>query len=118
VGARGFNIYDGTVEYAEFDSIVTHADAAVGIQVSQPFGEIVVRHGITTHGGNGASLVLGKIVELAANALSVKPGARARSIRVSGGLTAHGKDVAALELLGSVDELVIKGGIVSAGLSA
>jgi hypothetical protein len=35
-GARGFNVYTGTVARAEFDRIVTHADGAVGLQVSQP----------------------------------------------------------------------------------
>ena len=32
-GARGFNVYAGTVEKAEFDRIVTHGDGAVGIQI-------------------------------------------------------------------------------------
>jgi hypothetical protein len=58
-GARGFNVYTGTVALAEFDRIVTHADRAVGIQISQPLGSIVVRRGIETFGGTGQSLVKG-----------------------------------------------------------
>jgi hypothetical protein len=33
-GARGFNVYTGTVDLAEFDRVVTHADGAVGIQIA------------------------------------------------------------------------------------
>ena len=32
IGARGFNVYAGSVKYAEFKRIVTHANAAVGIK--------------------------------------------------------------------------------------
>jgi hypothetical protein len=115
LGARGFNIYDGTVEAAEFERIVTHADAAVGVQVSQPFGALIVHHGIETYGGAGQSLVKGELVQLAAVGLSVKPGARARAVRIDGGVTTHGKDVPAIEILGDVQELTIRGGIHHAG---
>ncbi|HKS68901.1 MAG TPA: hypothetical protein VJQ45_00675, partial [Ktedonobacterales bacterium] len=37
-GARGFNVYTGTVTQAVFDRVVTYADGAVGIQISQPVG--------------------------------------------------------------------------------
>ena len=30
-GSRGFNVYTGTVNSAEFERVVTHADGAVGI---------------------------------------------------------------------------------------
>lgn len=37
VGARGFNLYDGTVRNsATFESIRTHGDGAVGVQLSRP----------------------------------------------------------------------------------
>ena len=52
-GARGFNVYTGTVNLAEFDRVTTHADGAVGIQISQPIGRLVVRRGIETFGGTG-----------------------------------------------------------------
>ena len=52
-GARGFNVYTGSVKLAEFERVVTHADGAVGIQISQPVGQITVRRGIETHGRHG-----------------------------------------------------------------
>jgi hypothetical protein len=42
-GARGFNVYAGTVRTADFDRIVTHADGAVGVQISQPVGTLFFR---------------------------------------------------------------------------
>jgi hypothetical protein len=60
-GARGFNVYTGTVRTAEFDRIVTHADGAVGIQISQPIGTLRVKRGIETFGGTGDSLVKGVV---------------------------------------------------------
>ncbi|MER5769502.1 hypothetical protein [Streptomyces sp. NPDC001985] len=111
LGARGFNIYDGTVESAEFDRIVTHADAAVGIQISKSFGTLTVHRGIETRGAEGESLVEGELRKLTATALSLKPGAHARRIRVDGGITVHGPGVPAVELIGSVDELVLNGPI-------
>jgi hypothetical protein len=77
-GARGFNVYTGTVQSAEFDRVVTHADGAVGIQISQPVGQITVRRGIETYGATGDSLVKGVVVRLPATALSVKTGGHAR----------------------------------------
>ena len=35
-GARGFNVYDGRLNQATFDRITTHADGAVGVQISKP----------------------------------------------------------------------------------
>jgi hypothetical protein len=114
-GSRGFNVYAGTVHTAEFERIVTHADGAVGIQISQPVGEIIVRRGIDTYGGTGDSLVKGVVVKLAAIALSIKPGGAARNISIGGGLTTHGVGVNALELHGTVDSLHICGGLTAAG---
>jgi hypothetical protein len=104
---EGFNVYTGTVNSAEFDRIVTHADGAVGIQISQPVGEISVRRGIETYGGTGDSLVKGVVVKLAATALSIKPGGSARQIDVTGGLLAHGEGVDPIELHGPVRSLHI-----------
>jgi hypothetical protein len=80
-GARGFNVYTGTVNLAEFDRVVTHADGAVGIQISQPIGRRVVRRGIETFGATGPWLVKGVVIDLSAIALSIKPGARNRNHR-------------------------------------
>ncbi|MFC6880440.1 MULTISPECIES: hypothetical protein [Actinomadura] len=115
-GARGFNVYEGTIETAEFDRIVTHADAAVGVQIGRPCGELVVRRGIETYGAEGDSLVKGALVRLAANALSLKPGGHVRRVRVDGGLVTHGEGVAALDLVhGRIDELTVTGGVRSTG---
>lgn len=81
-GARGFNVYSGTVERAEFDRIVTHADGAVGVQISQPIGTMVVRRGVETFGGEGPSLVKGVVQNLSAIALSIKPGGSAQLIKI------------------------------------
>jgi hypothetical protein len=41
--------------------VTTHADGAVGIQTSQPIGQLVVRPGIEAFGGTGQSLVKGSL---------------------------------------------------------
>lgn len=114
-GARGFNIYAGTLKTANFDRIVTHADGSVGIQISQPAGKISVRRGIETYGGAGPSLVKGVIQQLAAVALSIRPGAEVESIEVRGGLKTHSPEILPLELLGSVRNLLIEGGCAQEG---
>lgn len=35
-GARGFNLYDGSLRHASFESIATHGDGSFGVQVSKP----------------------------------------------------------------------------------
>jgi hypothetical protein len=114
-GSRGFNVYAGTVHTAEFERIITHADGAVGIQISQPVGEIIVRRGIETHGGTGDSLVKGLVVKLPAVALSIKPGGSARRVLITGGLITHGVGITPLELHGTVDSLQIAEGLFAAG---
>lgn len=108
-GARGFNVYDGTVNVAEFDRITTHADGAVGIQISQPVGRLIVHRGIETFGATGDSLVKGVVVPLSAIALSIKPGGSAREIDIEGGVVTNGKDIAPLEVHGTVGALRIDG---------
>lgn len=114
-GARGFNVYTGTVKDAVFERIVTHGDGAVGIQISQPVGQIKVRRGIETFGGTGKSLVKGMIMDLPAIALSVKAGGSARSIDIAGGAIAHGRGISPLELHGTIDEPRITGGFAATG---
>jgi len=114
-GARGFNVYTGTVKSAEFERIVTHADGAVGIQISQPVGRIKVRRGIETFGGAGDSLVKGVVVRLSAVALSLKPGGSAREINIAGGLITHGDGINPLELHGALDSLQVTDGFAAAG---
>ena len=114
-GARGFNVYTGTVSVAEFDRVVTHADGAVGVQISQPVGRILVRRGIETFGGTGQSLVKGVVMTLSAIGLSVKPGGSARAIDICGGIKTHGSGVQPIEQHGTIDTLRIVGGCVAAG---
>jgi hypothetical protein len=114
-GSRGFNVYTGKMNSAEFERVVTHADGAVGIQVSRPVGQITVRRGIETFGGTGDSLVKGVVVKLPATALSIKPDGSARKIVVAGGLITHGAGIDPLELHGMVDSLQITEGLVAAG---
>ena len=98
-----------------FERIVTHGDGAVGIQISQPVGQIKVRRGIETFGGIGKSLVKGVIMDLPAIPLSVKPGGSARAIDIAGGTIAHGKGISPLELHGAIDSLRISDGFAAAG---
>ena len=114
-GARGFNVYAGTVNLAEFDRVTTHADGAVGIQISQPIGRLVVRRGIETFGGTGPSLVKGVVITLSAIALSIKPGGSAREIEISGGIKTNGPGVSPIEQHGTIDSLRVAGGFVAAG---
>ncbi|MGI4798314.1 MAG: hypothetical protein ACRYF2_15385 [Janthinobacterium lividum] len=113
-GARGFNVYAGTVHDAEFDRIVTRADGAVGLQISQPVGRIAVRRGIETFGGIGDSLVKGVVVQLPATPLSIKPGGSAREITIEGGLFSHGFGIDPLQLHGSIGALSVSGGFAAA----
>jgi hypothetical protein len=115
LGARGFNVYAGTVLDAEFERVVTRADGAVGIQISQPIGRLVVHHGIATYGGIGESLVKGVVTKLPATALSVKPGGTAREIVVGGGVTTHGSGIEAIELHGRIEALNITDGVAVEG---
>jgi len=114
-GARGFNVYTGTVRQAEFERVVTHEDGAVGIQISQPVGEITVHRGLETYGGTGDSLVKGVVVKLPATALSIKPGGSARKIAIAGGLITHGEGINPLDLHGAVDAFAITEGFAAAG---
>lgn len=114
-GARGFNVYTGTVNLAEFDRVTTHADGSVGIQISQPIGRLVVHRGIETFGGTGPSLVKGKVVTLSAIGLSIKPGGSAREIEISGGIKTNGPDVSPIEQHGAIEKLSVSGGFVAAG---
>jgi hypothetical protein len=114
-GARGFNVYTGTVNLAEFDRVVTHADGAVGIQISRPIGRLVVRRGIETFGGTGPSLVKGVVINLSAIGLSIKPGGSAREIEINGGIKTNGAGVAPIEQHGAIESLRVTGGFVAAG---
>lgn len=114
-GARGFNVYAGTIHSATFDRIITHADGAVGAQIGQPMGELMVRHGIETFGGTGPSLVQGVVTNLAAIALSIKERGSVQRIDIKGGIRTHGKGVPPLEQLGNVGNFRVDGGFSMEG---
>jgi hypothetical protein len=111
-GSRGFNVYEGRINYVQFDRITTHGDGAVGIAISKDVGRLVVKRGIETRGQSGESLYYGKLVELRAIPLQLKPGCRVGSIEVSGGLKATGFGMPPIEYLGGeVGSIEITGGL-------
>jgi hypothetical protein len=93
LGARGFNLYDGSLKEAHFQRITTYGDGAIAVQLSKPFGTITVQQELRTKGGEGDSLVRGKLVRLQAHALSLKQGAKGDEIRVNGHVIAENKDI-------------------------
>ncbi|MEJ5902859.1 hypothetical protein [Ochrobactrum teleogrylli] len=103
LGARGFNLYDGTLNHAEFQSITTFGDGAIGVQLSKPFGTITVDGDIRTKGGEGESLVRGKVVHLKAHAFSLKPGASGKEFKVLGQAIAENETVADFDFEAPVD---------------
>lgn len=115
LGARGFNVYSGSIEHAEFDRIITHADAGVGVQISRPLGRLIVHHSIETHGGVGDTLVQGVITRLAADGLSVQPGGTVREVRIGGGIRSSGDGVASLHVQGVIEQLTVAGEIRASG---
>jgi hypothetical protein len=114
-GARGFNVYDGTIESARFQSITTHADGAVGVQVSKDIPLLEVVEGIATLGGRGTSLVKGMQTELAAIAVSVLPGGRIGRLVAGGTLSTNGDDVTTLDVEGALDAIEVRGAITAHG---
>ncbi|HET9180057.1 MAG TPA: hypothetical protein VFQ24_17010 [Terriglobia bacterium] len=93
LGARGFNLYDGTLKEAHFQRITTYGDGAIAVQLSKPFGTITVQEELRTKGGEGDSLVRGRLVYLKAHALSLKQGAKGDEIKVNGQAVAENKDI-------------------------
>lgn len=116
-GARGFNLYDGSLQQASFHSIRTTGDGSVGIQVSKPMGSLTVRHDVVTTGGEGTSLVKGVQTALKAAALSVRPGGDIESVTIGGSLRTEGTAVVTFEAAkgSTVKALIIGGGIEATG---
>lgn len=118
LGARGFNVYDGTMQRASFRSITTHGDGSVGIQVSRDLPELVVTGDVATRGGTGQSLVKGVLVDLAAVALSIKPGGRIGNAHIGGDIATAGDRVTTLEVEGEIGALTVDGVIRAEGADA
>ncbi len=114
-GARGFNLYDGTLQQASFNSITTHGDGAVGIQITKAMGTLTVTGDIRTTGGEGTSLVRGQQVLLKAIAFSLKPGGSIHSLQVRGEFVSIGDDVVTAEIQGPIASISITGGITAHG---
>lgn len=116
-GARGFNLYDGTLKQASFHSIRTTGDGSVGIQVSRPLGALTVHHDVETTGGEGASLVKGVQMTLKAIAFSVKPGGVIDSVTIGGSLRTYGDDVVTFDVDegGTIRALTIGGTVDALG---
>jgi hypothetical protein len=114
-GARGFNVYDGSLASARFESITTHADGAVGMQVSKDLPTLDITGSVMTYGGRGMSLVRGQQVELGATAISVPAGGRIGRPTVGGTPSTSGDQIVTLEVPGSIDSLHVGGGISASG---
>ena len=114
-GARGFNLYDGTLREARFQSIRTTGDGSIGIQISRPMGRLAVDGDVTTSGGEGLSLVKGVQMTLPAIALSVTGTGSVDALRIGGRLVTAGANVVTLEVGGRVGEVSIAGGVRATG---
>jgi hypothetical protein len=114
-GARGFNVYDGSLDHASFDSIATHGDGSTGVQVSKPLRVLEVRGDLSTEGGEGMSLVKGVQMTLKAIALSIKPGGSIGKVSIGGALRTSGANVVTLEAEGEIGEIAVTGGITATG---
>lgn len=114
-GARGFNLYDGSLQDASFHSITTHGDGSVGIQISRDLPRLTIQDDVTTHGGEGESLVKGKVLKLKAYALSVLKTGHVRELSVGGALCTTGQGVVTLIVQGSIDCLKVHKGIHALG---
>ncbi len=114
-GSRGFNLYDGSLRRASFDSIATHGDGSIGVQVSRDLPTLRIRGDLSTGGSEGMSLVRGVQVPLKAIALSVKPAGRIGSVDVGGRMVTGGDDVVTADIEGTVDQLAVDGGVFAYG---
>ncbi len=112
IGARGFNLYDGSLDHADLESITTYGDGAIGIQLSKPFGRIRIGHDVRTKGGEGDSLVKGKVTHLKAHAISLKQGTRGDEISVGGEVVAENQSIPSWDFdapASSVDRIEVGG---------
>jgi len=118
VGARGFNVYDGSLGGARFQSIGTHADGAVGVQVSRDLPVLDITDSVVTFGGRGTSLVRGRQTQLSAVAISIQPGGRVGRLTVGGSLATHGDEIVTLDVAGTLDAIEVQGEITAKGVGS
>jgi len=118
VGARGFNVYDGRLGSARFQSISTHADGAIGIQVAKDLPVLEITGSVTTFGGRGTSLVRGAQTQLSAIAVSVQPGGRIGRLTALGCLGTHGDGIVTLDVEGTLGAITVQHGITASGVGS
>ncbi len=115
-GARGFNLLDGSLRHASFDSITTNGDGACGVQITQPLPRLEIRGDLRTSGGLGLSLSKGVQTLLKAFALDIPKGGVIGAIHVGGRIQTRGANVVTVVIEGQVGELQVKGGIKAKGV--
>ncbi len=115
IGARGFNVYDGTLQSASFTTIATHGDGSIGIQVSRELPRLVVGGDVSTRGGTGQSLVRGVQMTLAAEAISIQPTGKVGSLEVGGSIVSVGADITTLDVEGDPPSLSVAGDVRAEG---
>lgn len=118
LGARGFNVYDGSLNEAIFDSITTRGDGSVGVQVSRELPKLTIKGSLSTSGGTGESLVKGVLMPLSAIALSVKPTGHIGSVDIGADISTDGDGLATVDLEGPVGTLAVGGKIIANGAGA
>ncbi|MCU9534022.1 hypothetical protein [Streptococcus sp. CSL10205-OR2] len=119
LGARGFNQYDGTIEKAYFEKIVTKGNGSIGMQFSKPVGDITIGSDISTSGSVGQTLVKGQIMTLAADAISVLAGGSIKTLDVKGNIETHGANVVSYHVNGgTVDKMTVAGKVIAKGEGA
>ncbi|MBJ8350232.1 hypothetical protein [Streptococcus zalophi] len=119
LGARGFNQYDGTIEKAYFEKIVTKGNGSIGMQFSKPVGDITIGSDISTSGSVGQTLVKGQIMTLAADAISVLAGGSIKTLDVKGNIETYGAKVVAYHVNGgTVDKMTVAGKVIAKGEGA
>lgn len=117
MGARGYNQYDGTVNNIEFKNIATYGDGSIGIQLSRKIGTLTVHGDVSTHGGEGDSLVKGVLTRLKPIALSIQNGGEAESVHIGGNLQTSGEGVSTFEVKegGKIHAMKVDGEILAKG---
>jgi hypothetical protein len=76
-GVRGFNLYDGSLEHASSQSIATHGDGSIGVQVSKHLPVLDIAGDLTTDGDEG-----------------IEPGQAAMTMQAAGSLVILGLVIA------------------------
>ena len=114
-GARGFNLYDGVLNEASFDTIATTGDGSIGVQISKPLPKLTIYRDLTTAGNEGSSLVRGVQMQLKAIALSVKRGGKIQHLHVGGQISTSGADVATVEIDDTIEHFSVAGAIRGTG---